>query len=167
MEKRTVSWLQRLYRLDRWAALIAGLALLLMMLLGAANVVTTAVLAKPIAGTYELTEMLMVASTFLALALAHADDAHVRVTLLVDRLGRRTRAGFDALAQLGTAVVFAAIAWFGWSAAIHSIGVGEFSSGALPVPIWPARLALGLGASLMTLQALAFMARDLEKLYRS
>lgn len=156
--------MESLYRLDRWAATLAGLALLLMMLIGAANVVGTKLLGLPVPGTYELTETLMVASAFLAMALAHADNSHIRVELLIDRLPPRGRALADAFAQLCTAGFFAAIAWFGWSAALHSLRVGEFSSGSLPLPMWPARLALALGATLMVVQGVAHLARDARTL---
>jgi len=153
-----------LYRLDRWAATLAGLALFLMMLVGAANVIGTKLFGIPVPGTYELTEALMVASAFLAMALAHADKAHIRVELLVNRLGPRGRALADAFTELCTAAFFTGIAWFGWSAAIHSLRVGEFSSGSLPMPLWPARMALAVGATLMIVQSLAHLGRDTRAL---
>lgn len=146
-----------LYRLDQWAATLAGVALLCMMLVGAANVLSTKLLNAPIAGTYELTETLMIASAFLAMALAQADNSHIRVELLVNRLKGRSRVFIDALAQLGTGAFFAGIAWFGWNSAIHSINAGEFSPGSLPIPIWPARVALAFGATLVTVQSAVYL----------
>ena len=59
-----------LSRLESLAAAVAGLGVLVMMLLGGVDVITTKLLDWPIPGVYELTETLMVASVFLALALS-------------------------------------------------------------------------------------------------
>ena len=154
-----------LYRLDRWAAILAGLALFMMMIVGAADIIGTKIFDQPVPGTYEITETFMVASAFLAMALAQAERSHIRVELLVNRLPQRLRAVVDAFGQVCTAAVFIGIGWFGWSSALHSMQVGEFSSGSLPMPLWPARLALALGATLMVVQSLADMWRDISLLF--
>ncbi|GAB5467452.1 MAG: hypothetical protein Kilf2KO_04820 [Rhodospirillales bacterium] len=150
----------RLYRFNRAAAMLAGLGLFMMMAIGAVDAFSTKVLSAPLPGVYELTETLMVMSAFLALALAQANDGHIRVTIFVGLLSPRWRALLDLFGALLTALLFIAIAWFGWASAIHSFAVGEFSPGSLPIPIWPARLALALGASLMVVQSAVDLARN-------
>lgn len=153
-----------LYRLDRLAATLAGIALLLMMLVGAIDVISSNLLHAPVAGTYEITETLMVASAFLAMAFAQARGAHIRVDLLTCRLPTRARAVTDLASQLLSAGLFVGIAWYGWDSAIHSIRVGEFSAGSLPLPLWPSRVALAAGASLMVVQSLHDLWRALKVL---
>lgn len=140
---------------ERAAALCAAAAVLGMMLIGAIDVIGTALFHRPFPGAYELTEALMVASVFLALALSQRDGRQIRVTLLADRLTLRGKAWLDVLAELFNVVVYAAIAWYGWGAAADSWGISELSSGLLRFPLWPPKLALALGATLMTIQCLA------------
>jgi TRAP-type mannitol/chloroaromatic compound transport system permease small subunit len=46
------------------------------------------------------------------------------------------------------------IAWFGWKSGIHSFSVGEYAPGLINFPIWPARLVLGFGATVMAVQCI-------------
>jgi TRAP-type C4-dicarboxylate transport system permease small subunit len=140
---------------ERAAALCASIAVLGMMLVGALDVIGTAGFNRPVPGAYELTEVLMVASVFLALALSQREGRQIRVTLLAERLPPRGRAVLDVFAELFSVLVYAVIAWYGWGMAAESWHAGELSSGLLRFPLWPSKLALGLGASLMTIQCVA------------
>ncbi|MEP7207543.1 MAG: TRAP transporter small permease [Casimicrobiaceae bacterium] len=144
-----------LLRLERAAALVAALAVLGMMAVGTLDVLGTVLLGRPLSGAYEITESLMVAAVFLALALSQREGRQIRVTLVVERLGPRMVAVLDALAELASLGVYAVIAWYGWGVAIESHAIGEFSSGLLRFPVWPAKLALALGATLMVVQCAA------------
>jgi TRAP-type mannitol/chloroaromatic compound transport system permease small subunit len=58
------------------------------------------------------------------------------------------------------------IAYFGWFATLRSFGSGEIRQGQLGFPVWPARMALALGASLMVLQCLIQFLSTLRALLR-
>ena len=130
----------------------------MMALIGTCDVVATQFLGRPIPGAHEITEMLMVSSLFFGIALAQAERRHVRVSVLVDRLPARTRLLLQLLADLSIAVLFALIAWFGWLSFLRAVNTGEFAQGLARIPLWPSRLALVIGASLLVLQALAMVA---------
>ena len=138
----------------RAAAWLAGGAVLVMAIAGAADVLGTWLLGQPLPGAYELTQALLVAAVMLPLALAQQQGRHIRVTMLLDRLPERFRHGADVFNALLTLLLFGLIAWFGWSMGIKSTLIGEFTSGLIPFPVWPAKLALAAGASLMALQSL-------------
>ncbi|MBW3098315.1 TRAP transporter small permease [Pseudohoeflea coraliihabitans] len=144
----------QLGRLNRIFAMLSGLALLLMMLLGAFDVIGSSMLNAPLPGAFEATETLMVIAVFLALGLSQQRRAHISVEVLVGLMPtilQRFSAIFSALL---CALFFGLVAWFGWTIAIKSTLAGEFSSGLINFPVWPAKIALALGASLMTLQCL-------------
>ncbi len=143
-----------LLRLEHWAAAIAGGGVLIMMLIGGLDIVSTAALSTPIPGAYEITETMMVASVFLALAMSQRERRQIRVELFTEQLGPRTRRLFDASAELFTFTAFSLIAWFGIQAAWTSVAIGEHGSGLIKVPVWPAKLALALGAVLMCAECL-------------
>lgn len=150
-------------RLDQAGAFVAGIGVLVMMTVGAFDVVLTHFFNRPIPGAFEITEAMMVGSIFLAVAMAQRERKHIRVEFLVDRLPPRGRACFDLLAHLLSGFVFTLIAWYGWRAGIKSFNLGEFSSGLLKFPVWPARLALAVGSSLMVVQCLIDIGSELRK----
>ena len=141
-----------LLRTEEWAAFIAGIGVLVMMLLGGMDVITTKAFSWPIPGVYEITETTMVASVFLALALSQREKRQIRVELFTERLRARPKRVADALAELCSLAVYSFIAWYGVQAVWISIAVGDYGSGAVRLPLWPAKLALALGAVLMCLQ---------------
>ena len=143
-----------LRRANRLFAFLSGIALLLMMLLGAIDVIGSNMFNQPLPGAFEGTEALMVASVFLALGLSQQRRAHISVEVLVGMMPRLARRMSELFSALLCALFFGMIAWFGWGIALKSFMAGEFSSGLINFPIWPAKIALAFGATLMTVQCL-------------
>ena len=152
-----------LTRVSVIAARIAGVGLLLMALLGVADIIATQFLKSPIPGVVEITRGMMVFCIMLGLALAESDGKHIRVEIGLERLPARLRHYLNALAPISMAVLFALIAWFGWHAFWQSVVSKQYDQGSLQLPLWPARLALATGATLVALQALVRIARVLRQ----
>ena len=152
-----------LLHIERTAAFCAAISVLGMMLVGAVDVIGTTAFATPLQGAYELTEALMVASIFLALALSQREGKQIRVELLTERMGPRGRAILDMLAEFLSCVVYAVIAWYGCKEAATSWQISELTSGLVRFPLWPSKLALGLGAALMAIQCFAGTAAALRR----
>ena len=143
-----------LRRTRRAAALAAGIAMMLMMLIGALDVIGTNVFLQPIPAAFEFMATMMVVVIFFSIALAQANRAHIRVEILTSRLPRPLRWLADVLQYACGLTFFLLIAWFGWKSGIRGYEVGEYASGLINFPTWPARFALAIGASLMALQCL-------------
>jgi len=141
------------------AAGLAGVALVLLALIGTADVIGSQFLGRPVPGTVEIGSSLMVAGIALGLPLAQYARRHVRVEIFIDRLPPRPRAVLDFVAQLCLAVMLAGIAWLGWRMFLTSLATHEFSQGLIEVPMWPARLALALGATLAVVQTIVLALR--------
>jgi TRAP-type C4-dicarboxylate transport system permease small subunit len=142
---------------------LAGASLLAMTLLGALDIIGTKFFSRPIPGAYEATEALLVLTVFLALAHAQASGQHIAVDLVVERLGGAPRRVMRVLALALTLGVFAIIAWRGWVLGLGSLAIREYASGIIPFPVYPSKLALAVGATLMVLQTsldLVVEARD-------
>ena len=96
----------------------------------------------------------MAASAFLGLAFALRSGAHIRVTLLIERVPAPVRRVLD----VGCLVVAAAVsAWFAWctgATAIDSWRFGEFTIGQVPIPKWIPLAGMTLGIALV---AVAFV----------
>lgn len=141
-------------RVVRAAAWLAGGAVLLMAIVGTLDVLGTLLFDRPLPGAYELIQTLLVAAVVLPMAFAQRQGRHIRVTIFLEMMPDRIRRGIDILNAVLNLSLFALVAWFGWVAGIKSTLIGEFTSGLIPFPVWPAKLALAAGASLMTLQSL-------------
>jgi TRAP-type C4-dicarboxylate transport system permease small subunit len=144
-------------RVNRLCAILSGVAMLLMMVAGAADVIMTnldlvGLPSRPIPGVHEFIAAMMVFSVFLAVALAQARRAHIQVDLFTRLMPRAMQAALRMLHNTLGMIVFGLIAWFSWKTAWHSLATGEFSAGLYDFPLWPARIALAFGATLMSVQ---------------
>jgi TRAP-type transport system small permease protein len=100
--------------LCKWLHLLGGALIFIMMLLTAADVVLRYFFNKPIAGSFEITEYLMVLIISFTLAFAAANDGMVKVTLLSERLSPRTQSIFNAFTGIFGIGLFIFLAWRGF-----------------------------------------------------
>lgn len=152
----------RFAEIELLAAGVAGLGCLGMMLIGGVDVVATKVFSMPVPGAYEITETMMVATVFLALALSQREGRQIRVELVTDHLPAGGKRALDVVADGCSFLVYALIAWYGIDAAWTSARIGEFTSGLINFPVWPAKIALALGATLMAARCAIDASRGLR-----
>jgi len=152
-------------RINQISVSFAGLSLLLMAIVGAVDVVGSG-FGSPLVGAYELIETLMVITIFMSVAAAQQQGAHINVDLVRNLLGARAQTVLTLLGVLCSAGLFALVAYYGYFATLKSFASGEIRQGQLGFPVWPARLALALGSSLMVLQCLVQAASTLLILLR-
>lgn len=148
-----------LSNLSRGAVWIAGASILLMTIMGGLDVLSTAILGRPIPSVYEATEVLLVLAVFLSLGVLHQTRANVSVDIVYLRLGRRSRRAVDLLTLVLMGGFFSVIAWRGWLMAYVSWEIGEYSVGIIPFPVYPAKFALAVGASLAVILCLVDLLR--------
>lgn len=136
-----------LNRISRAALLVGGLSILGITLIGGFDIIATQVLGRPIAGVFEVTQTLMVIAVFLGLGAIHLDRSYISVEVGYDalpRLGKRLSEALTLLLMLG---FFGVLAWRGWSNALQSWRVGEYTSGIVQFPIYPAKIAIAIGCT--------------------
>lgn len=152
--------LTRLFRLlDRaivWAGrvllVVSGYTILAVALLGTADVVLGNAAGRPIPGSYELSQAGHVVLIFFALAAIQQRGAHIRVDIFLGMMGRVARQLAEGLMlAIGTAV-FAYIAWRSVNLVGHSVAVREFSSGQIPFPVYPIKIAMLMGSTVTALE---------------
>lgn len=116
-----------------------------------AEVVSRYVLRDPLILADEFGGYALFAITFLGLAYCGAEESHIRITFLVERL-RRPRADGLRVATLALALVFVSVAaWVSWRFLGDSIARDMRSNSLLRVPLkWP-QLAMPVGFSLFAL----------------
>lgn len=102
----------------------------------------------PLAGLVETTEqILLVGMVFLALPSAH----HPSFSTLVERLPGRWRRGVTRVGLLVCIGVLTIMAWQGVEATRLSVSTGEMTESVLPLPIFPARVAMVAGTGVFAL----------------
>lgn len=87
-------------------------------------------------------------------------DEHVRVDALAGRWSARTRAWLDIVALAAVALpICALMVWLGSLYAWHALSTGERSYMADGLIVWPVRVLIPLGFSLLGLQSLSEIIR--------
>jgi len=151
-----VKWLMKI---NLACAFLSGIALLLMMVVGAVDVIGTnldmvGVSSSPVPAAFEFMATMMVVSVFMAISLGQARRTHIRVELIANMLPARAQVMANLFRHGLSVAFFMAIAWFGMLSAINSFNVGEYTPGSINFPVWPARFFLAAGASLMAVQCI-------------
>jgi len=112
-----------------------------------------------IRGVVEVSEILLAALVFLAMPIGQQTGSHISL-MLVTRLMPAPVARVVRSIGLGIVVALMVImAILAWESLYDSYVTGEFRYGLLRVPIWPARLAIAIGFTLLALET-AFSLSD-------
>ena len=149
---------QRLYRgyglLLRAVGMVSSLATFAMMALVVTNIFGRYLLNKPLDGTLEFTESLLVLIIFLSVALTQFDGGHIRVTLLTRRLPKAWAQVLNVLCMLAGAAFFTWCAYAAWKFAYQSWTFGEQEWGTVVFPLWPVKFVVFVGIAMLAIQFL-------------
>jgi TRAP-type C4-dicarboxylate transport system permease small subunit len=149
---------QRLYRgygrLLRGVGLISLAATLLTMALVVANIIGRYLFNKPLTGTLEFTETLLVLVIFCSIALTQYDGGHIRVVLMTRRLPRHVQRIFTVIAMLAGCAFFIWCSYAAWVFAAEAYSFGEQEWGEVVFPLWPVKFVVFFGLATLALQFL-------------
>jgi len=156
--------LERLSRLVNGVLAVAGgLILVGMMVLTVADMVLR-VFGHPLAGTYEIIGWLAAAATALALGYTQVHRGHVAISLVVDRLGPRSRGVVACLTDVISLLLFSAVAW---QVARYGDVLRESGSlsETLKVIVYPWVFIVAVGAAGITLALVVDVLRSVARLF--
>jgi TRAP-type C4-dicarboxylate transport system permease small subunit len=115
----------------RYAAAIcggaAGVFLAIMMLLTVADVLLRAFANRPIRGMYEIVELLLACSFFIALPAVFLRDEHIVVDV-VDSFAPRWVPALRRMTEVLAIAVLGVMAWQGWKAAAETLVFNDVTS---------------------------------------
>lgn len=158
---RAADTLNRIVRpLSRIFHGIGSVALALMMFLTAIDVSMRYFLDKPITGSFDLTEYMMVIVISLGLAYCAVEKEHVKVDLVISLFGPRTQAIINTITGFLSFVLFTLIAW----QCIKYIKILYLSKVAYPVLLIPIYPSVAIVACGMVVLCLVLLANFLESL---
>ena len=138
---------------SRWAAGLAACVLTAMMLLTGLDVVLRYVFDRPIPGSLELTEFMMVIVIAFGLAYCALQKRHVRIDLVVSRLPVRAQAVMNSIANLAFLGLFVVITWRSFFR-MQSMYEGQLTSAVLFIPKFPFVILLIIGCAILCLVVL-------------
>ena len=121
---------------------------------GTAHVVGRYLFSSPIAGTGEGSQLLMAGVALLCLGYVQSTKGHISVDILVSRYPVRLQTIFTLIGLLLTIVVFALIAWRSTIIAIDMLDRGRMLASFPTIPVWPFRLMVPFGASILCLESI-------------
>jgi len=155
----------RITALNRVLATWAGLLTAVITVIVCLDVASRGLLNRSIQGTSEFAVLLLVALVFLGFAGAESKGENFSVTILVQALSAKTQWVLKVVTSLISLVSVGVLAWMSWSRAIAATKAGEESYGTIAFPVWPSRLLIAFGLTMLGLQLVAglletFAARD-------
>ena len=136
--------------------------LLVMMLLGFADVVGRYFLRKPIIGTLEIFEILLPGIVLFSLAHAQRAKAHIAVDVFYSRFPSRVRTIVGLVINLWAIIFFAVVTWRSTLIAILHWNTGRRISN-ISVPIYMVDLFIPVGTLAICLVLIAELLQSLRK----
>ncbi|MCX7141510.1 MAG: TRAP transporter small permease [Proteobacteria bacterium] len=138
--------------------IIGAVWVLLIMALITVDVVGRAFFNSPLFGVPEIVKISVVGLVWCQMAHTLKIGAHLRSTILVDRMSPAVRRAMEIVTCLMGAVMFALIVYSGWDTMAEAWRIGEFE-GEEPVrvPTAPIRTLVLLGAALTSIQFLIML----------
>lgn len=137
---------------------IGAVWVLLIMLLISVDVCGRAFFNAPLFGVPEIVKISVVGLVWCQMAHTLKIGAHLRSTILVDRMPPAARRAMEIVACVMGAIMFALIVYSGWDTMAEAWRIGEFE-GEEPVrvPTAPVRTLVLIGAALTAIQFLIML----------
>lgn len=133
---------------------ISAFALLAIIALVAANIVGRAAFNSPIAGTYELSQFLMVIVVFTAISYTQVRKGHIALEILVKRFPVKVRAILQSVTLVVGIVLFALMSWRSIMYGVRLLE-GHETSMVLKIPQGPFLFMVAFGCILFCVVLLA------------
>lgn len=143
--------------------IIAGVVLVGMMFLTAADVLLRYVLNKPISGSLELTEFMMVVVTGFGIAWCALRNGHVRVEVFTVNLSPRIQSILSCITSFLAFALFVLISWKTFEYILFKYDAHQTSS-VLLIPVFPFIGLLFIGCAML---CLAFLVEFFDSLKES
>jgi TRAP-type C4-dicarboxylate transport system permease small subunit len=111
----------------------------------------------------ELSQLLLIWGTFLAMAFALRRRQHIRIEIVVDRCGPGVQRLMEGFALVFIACLCAVVIWYGWGIAWDSLVRGRSTGTMLNIPNWWTEVVIPFGFGVLLLQCLV----ELRRLFSS
>jgi TRAP-type C4-dicarboxylate transport system permease small subunit len=127
---------------------------MLITLLIVTDVLLRFVFNAPLPATWEISEVSMPWIVFLPFAFTLTIDAHVKVSLLKDRVSPKVRWAFDIFGNAISFIFFSMVTYYAWLRFWDSIIINEEILAAIKIPWWAGKIAMPIGLGFFALRFL-------------
>lgn len=146
-----------LLRLERFLALLSGLAVFALMVLAVISVGGRNAMNAPLPGYVDWIEQAMPLIAFLGISFVQRDGGHIRMDILISRLRGRALWLFELVSVLLILLLMLALVWGSWSHFDRSFDWSSpmwsrDSSIDIGIPLWPAKLLAPVAFSVLCLR---------------
>lgn len=148
--------------LYKTAEILAGLSMIMIFLLVGGGVVLR-LMGLQLAGNDDLASYGLVGTLFLALAPTYRRNEHIRVGLLIERLGAQLKQRLEVFLVVASTVATGWATWWLARMVYDSLRFGDVAQGLLAVPLWIPQLAMPVGAAILLIALLEDLLRCLVK----
>lgn len=132
---------------------IASTAIFAIMILITADVLSRLLFNRPFVGTAEIVSSIIIIVCFLEIPYVAVKGAHVRTTMLYDKVGEKGKLAINILAAVLGILVYGFIIKASWGNLLHAISIGEAEiAGSFHVTTVPGRFTIIFGSGLMILE---------------
>jgi TRAP-type C4-dicarboxylate transport system permease small subunit len=160
-----MSWVKTkkgIQRLNLYVSM-AGMSLLIpLMLLTTSDVIGRGFFRKPIPGSFELSEYMLVIFILLGAAYTQQVKGHVGVDFITSKLSPRLRAVCEIVTTVLSLFIIAIVIWQGFLEGIRERTVSDM----LRIPQYPFRLLVAIGGFLLWLELLIDLMSSIGKVIR-
>jgi TRAP-type C4-dicarboxylate transport system permease small subunit len=141
------------HRIEKFTALISGLGIFALMLLGVAHVLGRKFLDLPIFGYIDIVEIMMAFLVFLGLAYTERLGGHIRMELFVSFLKGRWLALFEIVGVVLGLAISGILLVYSWDHAMRALYLGDSSIDA-QIPLWPSKLIVPVALAMLFIRLL-------------
>lgn len=145
--------------IERFSALLSGLAIFSLMFLAAYSVIGRKFFASPMMGYVDYIEAAMPIIAIMGISYVQRDGTHVRMDMLVSALSGRVLWFFELVSVLLILLLITALTWGAWEHFERSFDCARplcsrDSSIDVGMPIWPSKLVVPVAFGILVLRLL-------------
>lgn len=141
------------HRIEKFTALISGLGIFALMLIGVVHVLGRKFLDMPIFGYIDIVEIMMAFMVFLAISYTERLGGHIRMELFVGMLRGRWLAVFELVGVLLGLAMISVLLVYSWDHAMRAYYLGDSSIDA-QIPLWPSKLVIPIALGILFVRLL-------------
>jgi len=149
--------------INRAIPILAGASYVFVMLIVLYEVIARSAFHQPTSWVQVLATLVTASAMILSGGYVLLRSDHIRIDLIFDRFNARKKAVFDLLTSPFFFFYVGLLIYVGTKFAMNSWEKDEHYRGLWPVPIYPFKTIIPLGAFLLFLQGVAKLVRDIRK----
>ena len=161
--KYLIDPIDRIARTINFISMVTFFVIMLLTILG----IIMRIFRAPLSGITNLSESLLVIAVYCGIAYAQQVKQHVAVEFLISRLSKTPKKILNMINLIIPLAICTILIFISWSFALESWHMREKMDGAPFYPIYPPKIAIAVGISLLGLQLLADLLREIMLSFKS